>query len=567
MTAQSGRKKGTATDTSVLIVGGGPVGLALAAELGRMNIGCTLVEQRDGAISFPKMNMVSSRSMEFCRRWGIADDVRDVGWPDDYPLNIVFVTAMTGHELARFDYPGYAERGALSYTPDGNRRCPQTLFDPILQARVREFPSVALSYRTRLEEFQSDADGVHAVLRDVDTNETRRISANYMVGCDGAESLVRDVAGIEMVGNPALSHNINVFFSAAELPGWTDRGRCWANWLVGPNGQWGNIVAVDGRDKWRLSMTGFKQGDVLSDSDAADAIRRAVGVDFDFTVHNALSWTRKQQVAETYRRGRVFIAGDAAHLLSPTGGFGMNTGIGDAVDLGWKIAAAVNGWAGPGLLDSYEAERRPIGVANVEEATRNHSKLAGLPKGDTIAEDGPAGAALRADIRHTIETGGYNQEYEAEGLILGYSYDTSPVIVPDGSPPVDQPVSDYRPTARPGARAPHAWISDGSSTLDLFGTGLTLLRFGGSGASGTGLIAAAAAAGVPLTTYDIDDADIAALYRSPLVLVRPDGHVCWRGTNDDDDARTVIDTVRGAAPGARATEQPPVQHAEDHAKQ
>lgn len=554
MAGASGHEKYVATNTSVLIVGGGPVGLALAAELGRMNIDCTLIEQRDGTISFPKMNMVSSRSMEFCRRWGIADDVRAVGWPDDFPLNIVFITAMTGHELARFDYPGYAERGALSHTPDGNRRCPQTLFDPILQARVREFPSVTFSYRTRLEEFYQDADGVHAVLRDVDMDATRKISADYMVGCDGAESLVRDVAGIEMIGNPALSHNINVFFSAAELPGWIEHGRCWANWLVGPNGQWGNIVAVDGRDKWRLSMTGFEPGDTLSDSEAADAIRRAVGTDFDFTVHNALPWTRKQQVAETYRRDRVFIAGDAAHLLSPTGGFGMNTGIGDAVDIGWKLAAAVDGWAGPHLLDSYEAERRPIGVANVEEATRNHSKLTALPRGDAIAEDSAEGAALRGDIRQTIETGGYNQEYEAEGLILGYSYDTSPVIVPDGTPPIDQPVSDYRPTARPGARAPHAWISDSLSMLDLFGKGLTLLRFD---ASGDALIDAAAAADIPLSTYDVRDSDIAALYERPLVLVRPDGHVCWRGSDsrDVDAAEMVIETVRGNAQTAAQKRQ------------
>lgn len=544
MTAVNDPMTGAATETPVLIVGGGPVGLALAAELGRMNIRCTLIEQRDGAISFPKMNMVSSRSMEFCRRWGIADEVRAVGWPDEYPLNVVFVTAMTGHELARFDYPGYAERGVLSHTPDGNRRCPQTLFDPILQARVRAFPSVTLRYRTRLDEFNQDADGVHAVLRDLETDRTSRIAADYMVGCDGAESRVRTAAGIDMIGNPALSHNINVFFSAAELPGWTDHGRCWANWLIGPNGQWGNIVAVDGRDKWRLSMTGFKPGDALGDAEAADCIRRAVGTDFDFTIHSALPWTRKQQVAETYRRDRVFIAGDAAHLLSPTGGFGMNTGIGDAVDIGWKLTAAVNGWAGPGLLDSYEAERRPIGVANVEEATRNHSKLAALPRGEEVADESAAGAALRADIRRTIETGGYNQEYEAEGLILGYSYDASPVIVPDGSAPVSQAVSDYRPTARPGARAPHAWISDRVSTLDLFGDGMTLLRFGDQGAA---LLAAAARVGLPLRVHDIDDPEIAALYESPLVLVRPDGHVCWRGTGGTVDADMVIETVRGNA--------------------
>mgnify|MGYP003645441915 CR=1 FL=1 len=536
-------RESPAQTTQVLIVGGGPVGLALAAELGRMNIDCILVDQRDGTIGFPKMNMVSSRSMEFCRRWGIAARVREVGWPDEFPLNIAFVTAMTGYELARFDYPGYAERGAMSHTPDGNRRCPQTLFDPILQARVREFASVGLQYRARLEEFTQDADGVTATIRDLDAGGTRRIRAAYLAGCDGADSLVRAAAGIEMIGNPALTHNINVFFTAAELPGWVDHGRCWANWLVGPDGQWGNIVAVDGHDKWRLSMTGFREGDVLSDAEAAARVRRAVGCDFDFEVHNALPWTRKQQVAETYRRGRVFLAGDAAHLLSPTGGFGMNTGIGDAVDLGWKLAATLDGWGGPVLLDSYEAERRPIGVANVTEATRNHSKLAALPRGAAIAEDSPAGEDLRARIRETIETGGYNQEYEAEGLIVGYSYDGSPVIVPDGTPCVPQTVSEYRPNTRPGARAPHAWISEDVSTLDLFGDGLTLLRTDGGGQS---LADAAEDAGVPLSVHDITDPEIAALYESPLVLVRPDGHVCWRGT-EPAGAAAVIATVRGAA--------------------
>ena len=216
-------RKTAQTRAQVLIVGGGPVGLALAAELGRMNIGCVLVEQRDGTISFPKMNMVSSRSMEFCRRWGIAEKVCDVGWPDDYPLNIAFVTAMTGFELARFEYPGYAERGALPHTPDGNRRCPQTLFDPILQARVREFDNVDLQYRTRLENFAPAADGVRAEVRDLDTGETHEIVADYLVGCDGADSAVRGAARIEMIGNPALTHNINVFFTAKELPGWIDR--------------------------------------------------------------------------------------------------------------------------------------------------------------------------------------------------------------------------------------------------------------------------------------------------------------------------------------------------------
>lgn len=537
----------TPETTQVLIVGGGPVGLALAAELGRMNIDCILVEQRDGTVSFPKMNMVSSRSMEFCRRWGITEQVIEAGWPDEYPLNICFVTAMTGYELARFDYPGYGERGALSYTPDGNRRCPQTIFDPILQARVREFASVSLRYRTRLDGFSQDAAGVRADLTDMESGDIRHIEADYIVGCDGAESDVRNLLDIEMVGNPALTHNINVFFSAAELPGWVERGRCWANWLIGPDGQWGNIVAVDGRDKWRLSMTGFAPGDVLDEAAASERVRRAAGTDFDFEVHRALPWTRKQQVAGRYRRGRAFIAGDAAHLLSPTGGFGMNTGIGDAVDIAWKLAAVLGGWGGSALLDSYDTERRPIGVANVEEATRNFTKLAALPGGKELYHASSEGDRLRARIRETIEGGGYNQEYEAEGLILGYSYDESPTVVAEPIPAERRDVSVYRPDARPGARAPHAWIAPGKSTLDLFGDGLALLRFGAEDDVGETLAAAALASDVPLAVHDISDPGIAALYGARLALVRPDGHVCWRGNSDPDRPDEIIDIVRGAA--------------------
>jgi 2-polyprenyl-6-methoxyphenol hydroxylase-like FAD-dependent oxidoreductase len=535
-----------AARVAVLIVGGGPVGLSLAVDLGWRGIDCLLVEQRDGAVDFPKMNMVSSRSMEFCRRWGMAEQVKQVGWPDELPLNVAFVTSMTGYELARFDYPGYRDRGELSHTPEGSRRCPQTLFDPILRDQADAMPSVTLEYRTQLETFEQDDAGVRVGLLDLETGDRREVAADYLVGCDGAASAVRDKLGIAMLGDPALTHNINVFFLADEVPGWREHGNCWANWIVGPEGQWGNVLAVDGHHRWRLSMTGFAQDAIVTHDEIAARIRRAVGVDFDFEIVAALPWVRRRQVAERYGDGRVFIAGDAAHLLSPTGGFGMNTGMGDAIDLSWKLAAAVDGWAGPGLLASYEAERRPIGAANVEEATRNFKKIAALPAGPEIESDSPAGAALRVAIRDAILAGGYRQEYEAEGLIMGYRYDASPIIWPEAGAPPASTVSSYVPTTAPGARAPHGWLPDRRSTLDLFGKGFTLLRFDAA-VSCAGLVAAAEARGVPLTVHDIAAPEIAALYETALVLVRPDGHVAWRGAAAADDPDAVIDVIRGAS--------------------
>jgi 2-polyprenyl-6-methoxyphenol hydroxylase-like FAD-dependent oxidoreductase len=528
----------------VLIVGGGPIGLALAVDLGLRGVRTLLIDQRDGAISVPKMNMVNARSMEFCRRWGIADKVKAIGWPEDFRNNVIFVTSLTGHLLARFEYPSYAERGELPYTPEGSRRCSQLWFDPLLRERAAAQDNVTMRYRVRLDGFVQDEAGVRASLTDLATGRSETIEADYIVGCDGADSLVRETLGIGMAGSPLLSSSINVFFVSRELPKIHDKGDAWGSWLVGPEGQWGLIVAVDGRELWRLGLSSVEPDATLSTADAAALIRRAAGRDFDFQVKAILPWTRRQLVADRYRVGRAFLAGDAAHLMSPTGGLGMNTGIGDAVDLSWKLAAALQGWGGPALLDSYDRERRPVAAHNVGEATSNFRKLRALPGGPEIADDTTAGAALRARIRDTILTGGYDEEYVQEGTVLGYRYEDSPIVVPDGTPPVEHGPQRYVQSARPGGRAPHGWVEPGRSTLDLFGAGFVLLRFGGARA-GDRLIAAARSRGVPLAVNDIADPALARLYARRLVLVRPDGHVAWRADREPDDAGALLDRVRG----------------------
>ncbi len=541
---------------AVLIVGGGPVGLGLAVELGLRGIRCLLVEQRDGSIGVPKMNMINARSMEFCRRWGVAEDVKAVGWPDDYRNNVLFVTAMAGFELARFEFPSYRERGVLSYTPEGSRRCSQMLFDPMLIARARGLPGVELRYRTRLERFSDTGAGVTAALRDMQSGEESTIAADYLVGCDGAESSVRQALGIAMSGSPALSFNLNIFFVSESLRAAHCKGDSWVNWLYGPEGLWGNLVAVDGRRLWRLSMIGLPHDTDPARFDAAGSVRRAIGRDFAFEIVSVMPWLRRQLVADRYRRGRVFLAGDAVHVMSPTGGLGMNTGLADAVDLAWKLSAAVTGWAGSSLLDTYEIERRPIALDNVSQATSNFAKLRKVPVGPEIAADTPTGAALRAEARAVILGSDYDREYVQEGTVLGYAYDTSPTVWPDGTPRPARDSRHYHPTARPGHRAPHAWLAPGRSTLDLFGDAFALLRFDGA-AGGEALTAAAARRGMPLTVHDIDDAAAAEMYGRRLVLVRPDGHVAWRGDAPPDDAGLLIDTVRGDIGGLAALDERP----------
>jgi 2-polyprenyl-6-methoxyphenol hydroxylase-like FAD-dependent oxidoreductase len=534
--------------TPVLIVGAGPVGLALAGDLGWRGISCTLIEKTDGAIEQPKMDIVGPRTMEFCRRWGIADWVRDAPYPGDYPQDCVYVTSLDGYELGRERFPGRAHEKCPPQSPQKRERVPQDMFDPILQRFVGSFPHVRLLYRTELVGFVETANEVTALVLDTATGATREISADYLVGTDGGASLVRERACITMSGNPALTYTTNVLFRCADFPALHDKGKAYRFIFIGPEGTWLTIVAINGGDRFRMSIVGSADKVNHSEADIRTALRRAAGRDFDYEILSVMRWVRRELVADSYGTERVFIAGDAAHLMSPTGGFGMNTGIQDAVDLGWKLSATIQGWAGSSLLRSYEIERRPVAVRNVTEASSNLGRMLStrqrLPPPE-IFQAGAAGDASRADYgRWFTET--MRHEWFTLGFHLGYRYDSSPIIVPDGTPAPPLPTSSYVQTARPGARAPHAWLPDGRSTLDLFGRGFVLLRLARDAPGGERIAGAAAQAGVPLEVIALDVAQVSELYQRRLVLVRPDGHVAWRADEEPANARALIELVRGA---------------------
>lgn len=529
----------------VVIIGAGPVGLALGLELGLRGIECTIVEQRDGTVKLPKMNTISTRTLEFCRRWGVAEQVKQAGVGEDFPLDIRFATSMAGHELVRFKYPSIHERGTLDYTPEGNSICSQLWFDPILIDRVRSLPSVTLRFCTRLDSFVQDDTGVHVELTHLESGRRETISASYLVGCDGADSFVREAAGINLVGNFRLNTNLNVMIRCPEFQFLQGDRAAQMHRFVGAEGMWGNILALDGRALWRLSIH-VPAGTSPDSINVDHLVRRAAGRDVSFEILSVFTWDRRQVIAERYRAGRVFLAGDSAHQMSTTGGFGMNTGIGDAVNLAWNLVAAVRGWAGPHLLDSYEIERKPVAMRNTEEATdRFWKNKAVLPGSEAITENSPEGERLRASFVDALIESNIRRLFEVEGIALGYRYDFSPTVCPDGTPPPPDDVSIYTQTARPGSRAPHAWMKDERSTLDLFGGGFTFLCFGQNRPEAKGLLDAAGSRGVPLVAIDIDDPDIALLYEQKLVLVRPDGHVAWRSDVDPKDPLSIIDRVRG----------------------
>ncbi len=537
--------------TAVLIVGAGPVGLACAIDLAQRGIDCVLIERSDGVVRLSKMGVVSVRSMEFCRRWGIADRVRACGFPDDWPLNQVFCTSLAGHRLATIEYPSMRDEPIPPESPERRQRCPQLWFDPLLARVVREHADHAtVRYQCELEGIEQDDDRVRARARDLVTGEALEIEARYAIGCDGAGSRVRRALGIAFEGD-VLSYSTGIYFRSPGLVHRHPMGPAERYMMIGPEGTWGNLTVVDGDGYWRLTVTGPRDRVEADDFDAEAWLRRCLGDDsIPFEIDAVMPWRRSRLVAARFRQGRVFIAGDAAHITAPNGGYGMNTGLADAVDLGWKLAAVLEGWGGEGLLASYEAERQPVAWRAVNAAAANFGHVTPRLDFSRVLDEDAGGDACRATLGAAYDRD-TRALWETLGIALGYRYDASPIVVPDGShAPADDPIR-YRPSARPGHRAPHAWLGGGRSTLDLYGRGFVLLSLGSrasarvESAGVLGLQAAARERGVPLSVCPLVDPALEALHEAPLVLVRPDGHVAWRGKALDDQAPMLIDRVRG----------------------
>jgi 2-polyprenyl-6-methoxyphenol hydroxylase-like FAD-dependent oxidoreductase len=535
----------------VLVVGAGPVGLALAGDLGWRGIDCLLIEQSDGAIYQPRMDLVGIRTMEHCRRWGIVKDVENSPYPRDYPQDNVYLTSLGGYELGREQFPPLGEEKPPPQSPQKRERCPQNLFDPILRAFAERQKTVALRYLTKLTELRFDDGGVVATVRDQRTGEEREFGADFVAGCDGAHSTVRQLLGIGMHGNPALTYTTNIIFRCADLAARHPGRKPYRYIFIGPEGTWATIVAINGGDQWRMSIIGGETPRDLSIDDIHAAIRRAIGSLLPYEILSVVPWIRKELVAESYRKGPAFILGDAAHVMSPTGAYGMNTGIGDAVDLSWKLAAAIGGWGGEALLGSFDAERRPIAVRNVREASGNLRRMLSPGRNEKLVDDTETGAALRRRVGAAM-TEAMRQEWFTLGMHLGYRYEDSPVCIPDGTPPTPDDTRHYAATTRPGSRAPHVWLPDGRSTLDLFGKGFVLLRLGARAPDVAPLVQAARQQRMPLEVVSIDEATVASAYEQHLVLVRPDGHVAWRG-DDLADPSMIINTVCGVSERADLT--------------
>lgn len=536
-------------EVSVLIVGAGPVGLAMALELGSRGVQCLLIEQTDGQIEHPRTGLIAVRTMEAFRRWGIADEVRTCGFPDDYALSVVFCTSLNGFLLDRETYPSMAGTPTPPETPEKKQRCPQLWMQPILQRAAARTRGVTVRNLHHLEEFTQDERGVTSVIKRINSNETLTVRSEYLIGCDGAGSGIRKALGVQEQGR-LLSYSVNMLIRAPGLVSRHRMGEAERYLFVQPEGTWANLTVVDGRDIWRLTVLGSEEKLDLAELDPEALVRRALGTDdIPFTVLSVLPWRRSETLAAEFSRGRVLLAGDAVHTMSPTGGMGMNTGMQEVLDLGWKIEAMLKGWGGDQLLTSYTTERRPIAARNIAFSSQNFAAWLDVPNAGAVCDASEEGAQARQAIGKRLRQA-TRVEWESLGLQIGYRYEGSPICIPDGTEATPDDYSNYVPTARPGSRAPHAWLRNGRSTLDLFGAGFTLLVFpGGDREAVAELQHAFGQRDIPLLTFEIAERAIAELYGRPVVLVRPDGHVAWRGERPDH-AGDIADRARGegAAP-------------------
>jgi 2-polyprenyl-6-methoxyphenol hydroxylase-like FAD-dependent oxidoreductase len=555
----------------VLVAGGGPVGLAAAVELGRRGVSCLVIEPREEVShARPRCKTVNVRTMEHLRRWGIADRFRAAApLPVSWSKDIVFCTSLAGYELSRFT-------GVLGLALDGDRfpetgqQAPQYVLEELLRDVVTELPGCDLATGLRVTSVEQDPDAVRVTVQDRAGGQAI-IEAEYVLGCDGPRSTVRDQIGASYVGELALRPNFGMVFHAPGLWPQVRHGPAVQFWVV--NDRTPALMGpMDRNGTWWIIALGVPPE--LGRRTAVSLIEGAAGVPVDARILSDDPWTARMQLVDRLRSGRVFLAGDAAHLNPPFGGHGLNTGIGDAVDLGWKLAAVLHGWGGEELLASYEAERRPVQDRVIREASENMKTLSTDLTAASLEDDTEAGQQARRAAGRRIQQD-KAAEFHALDLVLDLCYDPSPLIVPGPHPaphpgphlaahpgphPAPHPGPHLaahpgphlaahpgpQPGARPGARLPHVWLGPTHSVYDSLGPGMTLLVLDAPAGSWQPLVQAASKAGVPLDVLDLRPRGLRQRYGAGLLLVRPDQHVAWCADALPADPAAIIDRVRGA---------------------
>jgi 2-polyprenyl-6-methoxyphenol hydroxylase-like FAD-dependent oxidoreductase len=534
------------SETQVIIVGAGPVGLTLAIDLGRRGVRCILLERNETSIQLPKMERCNARTMEIYRRLGIAEQVRRAGLPRDAPMDVFLATSLADSPIVHLPYPSVAQAKAeIAAHNDGRPLEPYQLIsqytlEPLLRSIAETLPAVAVRFGCELLRFTQDSSSVSAAVRSSHGGE-ETIRASYLVGCDGGSSTVRHQLGIALQGEGNIRKLRQALFYCEDLYERIPMGKG-RHYHIADGPLFPFIILQDSTRHWTLHAA------AASDPEMAEIFRKSLAMPIPFQMLSVNEWTQHLLCAERYGQGRVFIAGDAAHLVIPTGGLGMNTGVGDATDLAWKLWATLAGWGGPRLLPSYETERRPIGLRNLNAS---RSAMAGrlgwrAAYRPLIRENSIEGLAVRVEMARRFDVE-QRKVTEILGIEAGYRYVDSPIIWPEAGDAPDPDNPQYVPTTWPGARLPHIWLKDGTALHDHLGAGYSLLRLGKATDQTKGIERAFQTLHAPLDTLFIESERAREIYGCDLLLVRPDLHVAWRGNQLPENTQALAAVAVGRA--------------------
>ncbi|MEQ9661032.1 MAG: FAD-dependent monooxygenase [Parasphingopyxis sp.] len=548
------------SDHQVVIVGAGPVGLIAAMDLAWRGVPVLLLESRsDVDPTHSRCNTTSARTMEILRRLGCSEQYRATGLPSDYPNDVIYMTRINGVEITRYHLVSSGRRfedDRFSHdsgwrSAERPHRSSQMFLERALRAHALEQPGIEIRYFHHVTGAAQLDDFVELTFTDTRSEQSGTVRAKYVMACDGARSTVRRSVGIKMEGGKTgLGRTQSIFFRSSDVLKNFSVAPGWMNWVINPD-CFGNIIPIDGNELWLTHCMIPEGAEGVTEEEYDRQIKQLMGCDIDYEVLDIETWHFNRVVAEKYRAGNIFLAGDAAHAWPPYAGHGMNTGIEDGLALTWMLAGVLHGWAPEAILDAYEAERHNVG----DKVSSAAAGLAAAQHGITQDENlrcgtelpGEQGAKIRHQIRNRLLDAD-SRQFDAEGLNFGLHYDRSPLIIYDegGAPPFK--VAEYTPSTTPGCRVPHfVFAETGEPLLDRLGSGFSLL-VSDDEINPSGLIEAARQAGLPLQVIDIAHEPRAKrLYDHALVLVRPDDRIAWRSDESPADPTSVIAKVRGAA--------------------
>lgn len=537
-------------EASVIIAGGGPVGLSLALELATRGVDVIVVDRRSEVLdNLPRARNINIRNAAMLHRLGMYDALRNAVAPDPRMIpDVVFQTSMTGFEVARISDPIFM-RERSPYYPVQSISVPQPFTERQLRRRLAETPGVQCLFGWKVDGLDNGKDGVECSVEDPETKERRSIRGKYLVGCDGASGVIRGLAGITHTGTLNISSNVQIVI---RLPGLADKlGKMpRMSWILNEKTAGFFLPYVMQEDTYLITLHDLPPDVQARQINVGEVLQAMLGFETPFEVLHINPWRCGLLQADDYRAGRVFLAGDSAHIHAPFGGHGMNLGMGDAFNLGWKLAGVVHGWAPEALLDSYFAERQPAGATVIELAT--HLYKVGLPRNlvrEGMSEDSAHGKDVREALAPLLVERG-TEQFRSLGVHLGLTYGDSPVIVPDGTEvPAFRP-DVYTPTATPGCIAPHAWLRDGTSLYHRFGMDFTLLAIGTEPHdlfAQAEFMSAAGALGIPLTIVHVNEPGLRELYGASYALIRPDLYVAWRGSSIPAQPKDILATAVGGS--------------------